>query len=290
MSFTSVSVIMAVIVTNIHEKTKTSTSKEHRLPKIMRKIFLNKIAKVLGMQKRAKELLKYMIKLDKKERENAAATAAQNCKLNNFSSTKSRHGQPSRDNSIFQMIANDMVSKYESNVREHGYDEPVHAPRSENIYYTDYSDEENSNYMASINGCRESFLLLADKTAACNDVNSPIWVKSLDNLRNRDKSRRDLFNEMPYAAHTMNENLVDSSLPVKSNQTKATKKHKNRYRIKKDNISLYFAYEYVLFALILDRLFFWIYTIATLFSYIITLYVLPFMVQNNKKEVLSNVP
>lgn len=60
---------MAVIVTNVHEKTKNCTSsKKTRLPKWIRAVFLKKVAKFLGMQKKSKELLKYMIKLDLKEK------------------------------------------------------------------------------------------------------------------------------------------------------------------------------------------------------------------------------
>ena len=69
MSFTSVSVLMAVIVTNIHEKTKNCTeSKKTRLPEFIRYLFLKKIARCLGMEKHGKQLLKHMIKLDLKER------------------------------------------------------------------------------------------------------------------------------------------------------------------------------------------------------------------------------
>ncbi len=61
---------MAVIVTNIHEKTKYCTGeKKHRLSKLIRTIFLTKIAKILGMERRAKDLLKQMIKQDIKKKE-----------------------------------------------------------------------------------------------------------------------------------------------------------------------------------------------------------------------------
>lgn len=69
MSFTSISVIMAVIVTNIQEKTKECTwSRKTRLGKFCRTLFLSKIAKILGMERQGKELLKHMIKLDMREK------------------------------------------------------------------------------------------------------------------------------------------------------------------------------------------------------------------------------
>lgn len=69
MSFTSISVIMAVIVTNVQEKTKECTgNKNTRLSKFVRVLFLHKIAKLLGMERQGKDLLKHMIKLDLREK------------------------------------------------------------------------------------------------------------------------------------------------------------------------------------------------------------------------------
>lgn len=60
---------MAVIVTSVHEKTKECTgSKRTRLGKFVRNLFLNKLTKLLGMERQGKELLKYMIKLDLREK------------------------------------------------------------------------------------------------------------------------------------------------------------------------------------------------------------------------------
>lgn len=65
-------------------------------------------------------------------------------------------------------------------------------------------------------------------------------------------------------------------------------KKRTKYKIKRENMALYFAYEYVMFGLVLDRLFFWFYFLSTLLSYFITLYVFPFVMQTNKKEELNN--
>lgn len=67
-------------------------------------------------------------------------------------------------------------------------------------------------------------------------------------------------------------------------------KKRVKYRFKRENMALYFAYEYVMFGLVLDRLFFWFYFLSTLLSYFITLYVFPFVMQVEKKELSSNVP
>lgn len=68
------------------------------------------------------------------------------------------------------------------------------------------------------------------------------------------------------------------------------RKRKIKYRFRKENMGLYFAYEYVMFGLVLDRLFFWFYFLSTLLSYFITLYVFPFVMQASKKDLTPNVP
>lgn len=73
MSFTSLSVIMAVFVTNLNEKTRHSFSKKNRMPKIMRDIFFKRLAKILGIKKEARNLLKKMIKLNKNQKNKYAS-------------------------------------------------------------------------------------------------------------------------------------------------------------------------------------------------------------------------
>lgn len=69
MSFTSISVIMAVIVTNVQENTKNCTANRRtRLPKMIRLLFLNKLAKYLGMDKHGKEILKNLVKIEMREK------------------------------------------------------------------------------------------------------------------------------------------------------------------------------------------------------------------------------
>jgi hypothetical protein len=320
---------MAVIVTNIHEKTKTSSSKENRLPKFVRKLFLNKIAKVLGMQQRAKDLLKYMIKLDKKERENAANGLSSSaagletqsgsgggfCKYSPFNEAKP--SARNREKSLFQMIADDILLKYEQaqnefvcNRHNDADDDDIHHTDG---YFTELSDEEAvlqhsphhrecyspPNYAtARTNEYRKSNLLvLANRASLVESAkHSPIWIKNADSIRNNNN-----YNNNSHVRNFKRENCQDVEIQTAAATTTTTtttpaaatgagKKRRSRYRIKKENVSLYFAYEYVLFALILDRLFFWIYTIATLFSYITTLYIFPFMVQADKKAILTNVP
>lgn len=73
-------------------------------------------------------------------------------------------------------------------------------------------------------------------------------------------------------------------------QIKRKNRRRIKYKFKRENMALYFAYEYVMFGLVLDRLFFWFYFLSTLLSYFITLYVFPFVVQTNKKDLSPNVP
>lgn len=160
MSFTSFSVIMAVFVTNLNEKTRHHFSNQNRMPKIMRDIFFKRLGKILGIKKEARNLLKKMIKLNK-HKEN-------------------------------KWILNDM----------------------DDFYLT------TKNNSKGINKCH------LEKT-------------------------------------------IQMNLELMSD---------------------YFSYEYALAALILDRIFFCLYGTFIVLSYILTLFVFPFLIQPQSKISLHNIP
>ena len=65
MIFTSLSVIMSVIVSNIHQNFKNCNSIEQSLPKLMRKIFIGFLARIFNMQKDANDLLQTTVSKNK---------------------------------------------------------------------------------------------------------------------------------------------------------------------------------------------------------------------------------
>ena len=71
MSLTSLSIIMAVVVTNIYEKSRQNGTKDNRLPRIIRIIFLKKLACYLGMSSKTRELYELLVNLKNKEKEEA---------------------------------------------------------------------------------------------------------------------------------------------------------------------------------------------------------------------------
>ena len=67
MSLTSMSVVMSVIVTNVYERNKNCLGAEQRLPQMMRRIFIDILAKFFRMQEDANKMLKSLIELAKNE-------------------------------------------------------------------------------------------------------------------------------------------------------------------------------------------------------------------------------
>ncbi|CAF0974215.1 unnamed protein product [Brachionus calyciflorus] len=199
MSFTSMSVIMAVIVTNVNEKSKQKFTKDNRMPRLIRKIFIKYLAKYLGLQKQAKDLLRVILK---------------------------------RKDSDKQFSPSDFLSDL---CLKHKFKE------------SDLSDSEE------------------------------IWL------------RNNIFDDSKYSDSEL-EQKNDATLPCTSKKSVNYTKERVKYKVKRDDLSLYFAYEYALMGLVLDRLFFWIYASFTLVSYLTTLFVFPFLVQSSKKSYSKEIP
>lgn len=200
MSFTSMSVIMAVIVTNINEKSKLYFNKENRMPKIIRKVFIKYLAKCLGLQKEARDLLKTIVKKKRCEKE-----------------------KDLDDKCPFFAGQNNESDSDEIWLRNEGY--------NSNISEFDIKEDEIIDF------------------------------------------------EKDY-----------TNINVKIRDMKANKKERVKYKVKRENLSVYFAYEYALFGVVLDRFFFWIYASFTLLSYLATLFVIPFLMQSTKKPFPNNIP
>jgi hypothetical protein len=348
MSFTSLSVIMSVIVSHIHEKSKTCISKDQRLPKIMKLVFITYLAKLFRMEKSSKQLLKTIVKLHKKGITQAAA--ALNSKEPNVSkilnSDQSTDEISSNNNQtdgckdkLFKKIARDFIkarnekikTKLYSNYYGNNSDDKFKKLNNKQIDYNvcSYHFDSNQNITTySLDNNKNDTLSLETENGK-----SPIWLKRMELARNQMPSSptnisNDLyfnnkFSKIDFMKQRKRSSLSKNSIKKndlsdsnelsdtisvtksikksnnnnnntnndKNNQSKKVKKKviKN-YRVRKENLSLYYAYEWILAGLVLDRLFFWIYLTATIISYITTLYIFPALVQQDKIDSMIFVP
>lgn len=277
MSLTSISVIMAVIVTNIHERAKACSNKENRLPKLMRKILIHKMARFFGMQKQAKKLLKSMIKKSKEKPKNLKSLST--CFF------QSNCNDAGSSPSLYEMIANDFRLKQK-------YDNLIYIDQDAPILLTD-NKQESLTWME-----KKSFLVKDIKSYSL-----PNALKMYQTKCDSDKcteSEQEIDNQNYTDLSDVPD--LDSDLEEKSknlrrfkdlngkNKIKFKSYERLKYKIKRENLSLYFAYEYALAGLVLDRFFFWIYTTSTLLSYIITLYIYPCLVQTNQSQYTKYIP
>lgn len=200
MSFTSVSVIMAVVVTNLNEKTKHQFTQENRMPKFMRQIFFKGFGKFLGIKRQARDLLKKMVKFK----------------------------NPIEDNKEVRSL---------------------HC----------YSHFDRNN-------------LDTDE----------IWIKSeIDDLKDLGLNKN-----YKYSNYNANPGCSKNFELIEKNEYQIGK----RIEMNSEILSNYFAYEYALAALILDRIFFCFYASFILLSYFITLIVFPFLVQPSSKPLMQHIP
>jgi hypothetical protein len=136
---------------------------------------------------------------------------------------------------------------------------------------------------------------LVRQSMSCMSINEKSDVIYLKTLSKNQPSIKLISPPTPEWSTDANNRVRNSAKQQQQQNTQNSpqikrKRKRVKYRFRKENLPIYFAYEYVLFGMILDRLFFWTYFIATIISYVITLYVFPFLVQSNVKELIENVP
>ena len=247
MSFTSLSVVSAVVITNINERAKNTQSKEHRLSKKMRNLFINHILKILRMHNNAKQLLKLMAKSEIK-------------RLNIKSKLKDKNEKykysESNDNLSSSLHENYLLKIKRTKSSEHKPTKLGNKNQTGDYHYIKVSRDLNK---------RNKSLELVSSKSTTNVCSSPIWVnrKNLnknyfdyyshytdDNLS--DDSREDIMRnleEVKILQVGKRLSLRENSKSSKTKSSKSVKKYKKYYILKRDNVLLYFSYEWVLFAL-----------------------------------------
>jgi hypothetical protein len=341
MSFTSLSVIMSVIVSHIHEKSKTCISKDQRLPKIMKLIFITYLAKIFRMEKSAKQLLKTIIKLNKKGVSQAAASL--NSKEPNASkllnsdqssdeiSSNNNRSDECKDK-LFKKIAQDYIKARNEKIKTKLYSNYYRNDSTDQFKPADfnvcsYHFDSNQNITYNLDHNKNDTLSLETDNL---NLKSPIWLRRIELEKNQTPSSPTNISNDLYFNHKLPKNdlirlrkastlfkrgsIKKTDLSDSNEQsdtisiTKSIKKSNNieakngnlnkkvkkkvtkRYRVRKENLSLYYAYEWILAGLVLDRLFFWIYLTATILSYVATLYIFPALVQQDKNDSMIFVP
>jgi len=184
MSFTSMSIIMAVIILYVHQKSKRTNAR--RLPKFMRKIFIEKIALYLGLTKQVDMLIK---RLEKREK---------------------------------NIMRNKSV---------------------------------------------EDILSTSDNLSQVESEMANIWQ-----LKDSKKTR------------LLKNSNCHSTYSLKYPSTRQESKTKTSINKNKESLSYLISHEWLLFSLVLDRFFFYIFIVLTILSYLTTLYILPTLIQSDKNE------
>lgn len=253
MSFTSLSVVSAVVITNINERAKNTQSKEHRLSKKMRNLFINHILKILRMHNNAKQLLKLMAKSEIKRLN--IKSKLKDKKVNSLVKEKYKNND-SNANLSSSSHENYLLKIKRTKSSEHKPTKLANKNQTGDYHYIKVSRDLNK---------RNKSLELVSSKSTTNVCSSPIWVnrKNLnknyfdyyshytdDNLS--DDSREDIMRnleEVKILQVGKRLSLRENSKSSKTKSSKSVKKYKKYYILKRDNVLLYFSYEWVLFAL-----------------------------------------
>jgi hypothetical protein len=272
MSFTSLSVIMSVIVSNIHENSKMCVSKDQRLPKLMKKIFISHLAKFFRMEKNAKKLLRTIIKMNKNARQTTQSALMQrsmntNDILNsNYSSDESSsqdtEQKQSCEDKMFQKIARDLF-RADNDKRNSQFYSKVNSDAKRKCKCMQKNQAKRSfaskstRYENSFEKPSKMYYNIVSENQ--NDCEPPVWLKRNDLNLDVDAlppKRILILKESNLNDSTMDEIYSDFSIkksnkkqPVTSRPLKKTSTPK--YRVKRENLSLYFAYEWILAGLVL---------------------------------------
>ena len=357
MSFTSISVMMAVFVTNIHEKTKTCTTKAHRVPRIIRHLCMNHLAKFLGMKSSSKRIFKIVLKSFRKAaeidnsrrgRKYIERATIDEAKASRDESTEfhrnaleflRRQRQRERDMSWLCHDKNGGVGSLSHH--QHGSSFRMNTGSSSNQIHSlnrrrqsssecGDSSTEVSRYDGSSSSSSDENDDDKSKRSSKRREQSPIWKQNIyitnldddDNDENEVRLRRGRFKSMTSSDNSDDDDDDDddggfrqslkpnSSKKKQQQQQQQQQKQKQQRRktkneqvlkdkaknsklkLRKDFMPIYLSYEWVLIGLVLDRLFFWLYTTSVFVSYVATLYIFPFLVQSNYRDDLyyTNVP
>jgi hypothetical protein len=322
MSLTSISIIMAVVVTNIYEKSRQNATMENRMPKIIRVIFIKYIARFLGMKKKTQELYELLVNLKNKEKSEARLKNSihrkSSSELNGCS-----FGQklPEPNPCLIQQIAFDLRKRRKERLKQRlhlndGLDywnannscancesccsfrkvdpelNECHSHSYANFW--DLSDKRDSSLDRSLyvmpsqlQGTSQELTMNCSRSSGMSKKHG---TSSKQKLKAQEPRRR---RESSFFEAEAREVTSENDEATKRSDTVVREKRQSghkKFKIKPDNLSLYIGYEYVLFSLILDRVFFWFYMSFTILSYFFTLYVVPFWIRNERKDYLYRVP
>ena len=253
MIFTSLSVIMSVIVSNIHQNVKNCNSIEHRLPKLMRKIFIGFLARIFNMQKDANDLLQTTVSKNKYN----TKTKIKNKNNDSDSCTNDPFG--SNNDKLFKNIAQNILDI-----------------KQEKIKFINLR-KINSNLNKQFKNENENTTIM------------PIWVKRND-IKIEKKFKQTYYNKYNSTdsdnnnidyENNMHKDIISLSKKRKSQNTTTKIKHiirqdknlnykKNKlnfeYRVKRENLYLYYSYEWNLTALVLVNTFIFIVNLIIIYN------------------------
>jgi hypothetical protein len=122
-----------------------------------------------------------------------------------------------------------------------------------------------------INKSIDDFLLTNDKLNQVENELTDIWQ-----LKDR---KKEVFKKC-------NQHLTSSLEYTNNQQEKKSKKSKKK---NKDALSHLISHEWLIFSLVLDRFFFYIFITLTILSYLTTLYIFPTLIQMDKNESMIKV-
>jgi hypothetical protein len=231
MSLTSLSIIMAVIVSSVYEKTKLCTN-NYRVPKVIRHLLFNRLVRLLCMETSAKKLFKQI------------------------TTEKNRKRNKNRNNNVdeFSIIQDYLYNDNNSNTNTIDND-PNNDPNDPNDQAPDIFNFDDVSLM--MNMANQFFSI----PCHCDDSAQQESNQTL-------------------AAPTLLEHIKEEIDEKKRREASIKMKNKKLKKEENEKKCLYYAYEWILAALILDRLLFWIFIIVTITSYVSTIYIIPHYFQD----------
>ena len=305
---------MAVIVTNIFEKSRQFGTSDNRMPRFIRKLFFKHLARYLGMEIKAKELFQLLVNLKKKEKSEEKMKSSSN--YGGLRSSEEKTSNPALDNcndqiNLISMIASDLKKRRENSLANNTSYNCNHVCGNCNKCFCCYYDQikviNNLNLTTPIGSKRvlnfqqanESNRIDENLRNSRNGSESPVWIKKFKKETNKEshiflnseRNGNSLFEVEKKKTKKSAKNKMVKMVNKDENRIARSKNGENKiFTINKENFSLYIAYEYVLISLILDRLFFWFYVSVTVLSYLFTLFIVPFFRGYEKNDYSKMLP
>ncbi|CAF0782083.1 unnamed protein product [Adineta ricciae] len=261
MSLTSISVIMAVIVANLYQQAAMCTSEKHRAPRWLRKLALKYLPPLLGMRDKVENVLS--------QKEDSSASHGLSCEPNPLPlATAKNEFDVNYENMIENLLLQQVLlyTRERTNQSQHTHTQRSHS-RSTTTTTTSLIVRQQTRH--SNNQDNEQLVLTSSRHDNQVDDESTICVvePNPETPSTLIESILYHYNQCKDQYTHFDQNLLN--LLIKRNREKQTSSQST-------NPTFQYRLQWLAIGLIIDRLFFYLYFTATLVSYFVTLWLIPF--------------